>query len=397
MLDHLARNYGRIPRALWSVLLTQLVMNASHFMGVPLLAVYMVSRLRLGPLELGTVMAANLLSAQLLPLFTGPLADRYGFKILMVSGLVCRAIGLLGFAAWNNWIGLTAMAALMGIGVALYESGVYAVFGRQSKDIVRQVFVVNNQMLNAGVVIGPLIAGFLATIDIRLAFVGSGVLFLCLAIWSLALPRIEALPDTGTRVGTSLLRVLRDKRFGLFLLVCLPWFFLFSQLYVAFPVYLAKIAGDRSVPRIFMVNGITGLVFMLASMSIIDKLPPRKVLPRAYLAAAIFFSSASLSSTGVWFLLFVVCYTMVETLILPAIETLTADLAHDGSQSTFFGALSAGSALAGACGYYVGSWMVLKMDPMITWVFFGSVGLVGFILSLYFVSRERKLGVIVTS
>jgi|GEM_PF-6469686 len=54
--------------------------------------------------------------------------------------------------------------------------------------------------------------------------------------------------------------------------------------------------------------------------------------------------------------------------LLPTLETMTASLATDGSQGTFFGASSSVDALGGAAGYYVGSWLILNRTPVETWL-----------------------------
>ncbi|WP_156516838.1 hypothetical protein [Paraburkholderia caribensis] len=75
------------------------------------------------------------------------------------------------------------------------------------------------------------------------------------------------------------------------------------------------------------------------------------------------------------------CYTIIETIMLRALETMTASLAIDGSQGTFFGALSAAGALGGAAGYYTGSWLILNRTSLETWATFGGVGAIGFAAS----------------
>lgn len=60
---------------------------------------------------------------------------------------------------------------------------------------------------------------------------------------------------------------------------------------------------------------------------------------------------------------------------------MTASLAIDGSQGTFFGMLSAAGALGGTAGYYTGSWLNLNGTSLETWTTFGSVGAIGFAAS----------------
>jgi MFS family permease len=96
------------------------------------------------------------------------------------------------------------------------------------------------------------------------------------------------------------------------------------------------------------------------------------------------------STTLIWFLLFIAGYTVVETTILPAIEVLTSTLSDVSSQSTYFGVLSVAGALAGALGYYVGSWLVLRGKSYELWAVLASVGLLGALLTLAFTSRIAK-------
>src|SRR5215475_11520755 len=101
MPRELAAKYREIPTLLWKLLATQCVMNASYFMSMPLLALYVIGHLRRTPMELGSVMTSNLLAAQLLPLAAGLVADRFGARHLMVAGLLLRAVGLVGFALFD--------------------------------------------------------------------------------------------------------------------------------------------------------------------------------------------------------------------------------------------------------------------------------------------------------
>ncbi len=73
-----------IRRLLWM----QGLMNASHFMTVPLLAMYMSANLHFSAAALASVMSANLLCAQALPLAAGAIADRFGSQMIITLGLL---------------------------------------------------------------------------------------------------------------------------------------------------------------------------------------------------------------------------------------------------------------------------------------------------------------------
>jgi MFS family permease len=384
MIASLTANYRKVPTRMWPILGTQFVMNASHFMTVPLLAIYLATTMGLSSFQVGSVMAANLLSAQVLPLITGPLADRFNAKRFLICGLALRSLGLVAFTSMGDWRALMGAAAIMGTGVALYDSGLYAIFGRQDKESRTQIFLVNNQMLNAGVIVGPLIAAIVAHIDIRLSFVASAVLFMILALGACAIKvEISAL-TTGGNILRDLKTACRDPRMIKLIISCSPWYFLFAQLYVAFPLYYAEIAGPDSAPTIFLANGIAGITFMFASMAFIHKLRPATTLPILYAVAAALYMLVPITLMPAWFLIFVVCYTAVETLMLPMNETLVAEIAPLQSQSTYFGIVSAASAMVGALGYYIGSWLVMNSSSVVTWSTLSVISVIGFALSIHF-------------
>mgnify|MGYP003428872113 CR=1 FL=1 len=66
------------------------------------------------------------------------------------------------------------------------------------------------------------------------------------------------------------------------------------------------------------------------------------------------------------------------------VETLIAGLADQGSQATFFGVASLAWAISGTAGNYIGSWLILESTPTVTWLCFGGVALLGFLLAAAF-------------
>ena len=368
----------RIRRLLWG----QLCMNASHFMTVPLLAVFLSRDLGLGPAALATVMGANLLLAQSLPLLAGPLVDRYGAKPALVLGLCLRGFGLAGFASQSDTALLVLSACLCGAGVAVYESALFGVLGREPPERLSAVFAANNQMLNLGVIVGPVLGAVGSAFSVRACFAVSAVLFGMLSLRAWRQPAMNSAHTPASGGWRSLRTALTHRPFQLLVCAAMPWYFLFPQLYVAFPIYLKNLSESGSTAPIYVVNGIVGVAFMVLARQWLVRTPPRQLLLVAYVAASLLFASVALTDSLLWFYLFVVGYTVVETTILPALETLTSTLAPDGSQGTFFGVLSVAGALAGTAGYYVGSWLVVDGARATAWLVFGAVGALGVVLTL---------------
>ncbi len=368
---------GTIKRLLWM----QGLMNASQFMTVPLLALYMSAQLRFDALALASVMSANLLCAQILPLAAGALADRMCSHRLITTGLCLRGLGLAGFCTFSSEQAWVVSAMLAGTGMACYEGGVYALLGRQPKASLSRVFASNNQMLNVGAASGALLGGLAGAFDARLAFALSGAMFVLLGLLSIFAADESPLPFNTRSARQSLGAAASQRELWRLVLVALPWFFLFPQLYVAFPMYAGKLAGPYGASAIYVVNGVAGLVFLTLVKRWLVSARPAPLVTGGYALAGIAFASVSLIHGIGGFLLFIVVYTVIETVLLPTFESMTAALAPEGSQGTFFGVLSAVGALGGGAGYYVGSWLLLNRSGAETWLSFGAVGLVGCLMS----------------
>lgn len=370
-----------LPRDVRMLLLMQGAMNASHFMTVPLLALHMSITLHFSSLELGTVMSVNLISAQALPLIVGPIADRVGSRRVMAVGLWLRAMGFVGFSISSGAIAWTCFALAAGAGVACYETAVYATFARLPKSLFSDVFTSNNQMLNLGTMLGPMIGGLAGLVDARFAFTASAALF---GLLGLAAFRLRgAHPDVTTQhpMLSNLRVTIGDRNLWNLIAAALPWFFLFPQLYVAFPLHAGRLAGTHAASAIYVVNGAVGLSFMVCARRWLARLDPLVAIKYAYLAAAFAFASVAAMDFIGWFLLFVAGYTVIETIMLPSIETTAASLAAEESQGTFFGILSAAGSLSGVAGYFAGSWLVANRTTFETWAAFGAVAVIGFALS----------------
>ena len=129
-------------------------------------------------------------------------------------------------------------------------AGLYGVLGRQPKASLPALFAVNNQMLNMGTALGPIIGGLASLADARFAFTGSALLF---GLLGAAVFRLEVeLSETPAcrPVLSSLCTAATNRDLWRLIVAALPWFFLFPQLYVAFPLYAGRLAGPHAASAV---------------------------------------------------------------------------------------------------------------------------------------------------
>lgn len=374
------------------LLVGQFLMNASNFTAFPLMAVYMAQHLGFSVAQIGTVLTIHLAAGRALPIITGPLVDRYGFRFFMVAGLALRGIGFFGFGVFTSPAMIALSTLTIGFGTAFYESAVYGIFGRQPPQIVARVFVLNNLALNLGVITGPMLGASLLLFNPVYPFQASALLFAALALLSIRLDHLDNLYSSRSSLTGSWRTVATDTVFLFFLATTFAWWFLFSQLFVLFPLLATEFAGsDLGASAVFTTNGIAGLVFVGLSLTVFRWISERRMLLACYLALVAIYGIAGWQESLPWLLIIVAAYTLVETLILPAIESITAELAPEGKQATYFGALGLAWGVGGSLGNYAGSWLAIeRAGAVLLWGGLAGVAAAGVMLSLAFLGMSRE-------
>ncbi|MDI3422853.1 MDR family MFS transporter [Streptomyces luteolus] len=169
MAERTARSEAGPPRAALAslpvparfLLLSSFLIPLGSFMVLPFMSVFLHERLGMGLGTVGVVLAAASLVQFSGGVFGGALADRIGLRRTMVTALVIRTAGFLGLLLALRWPPLAVAALILTCcGAALYlpANKAYLVHGVADED--RPAFLsAGNAALNAGMAVGPLIAG----------------------------------------------------------------------------------------------------------------------------------------------------------------------------------------------------------------------------------------------
>ncbi|GAA4959819.1 MDR family MFS transporter [Actinoplanes utahensis] len=240
------------------LLVNQLTINIGFYMLMPYLAGHLSTDLAMAAWAVGLILGVRNLSQQGLFLVGGTLADRLGYKPLILAGLALRVAGfaLLGFA--ENLPGLIVASLLTGLAGALFNPAVRAYLAAEAGDRKTEAFAVFNVFYQAGILAGPLIGLALLTISFRWVCVIAAVLFLLLLIaQARALParRSPSGADPGARADWR--QVLRHRPFLLFSTAMIGSYVLNFQVYLALPIEVRRLTGSEAgVAIVFAVSGL---------------------------------------------------------------------------------------------------------------------------------------------
>ncbi|MHC5114377.1 MAG: MFS transporter, partial [Planctomycetota bacterium] len=128
----------------------------------------------------GTLLMVWAFVQSFVPILTGGLSDRYGYKETIFASTVLKIIGYLIMAWFGNYWGFFAGAIVLATGTAIFKPGIQGtlvrVTDRRNSSIAWGIFY---QTVNIGGFLGPLVAGLLRKMEWTYVF------YACAAIISL--------------------------------------------------------------------------------------------------------------------------------------------------------------------------------------------------------------------
>ncbi|MEU8764422.1 MFS transporter [Streptomyces sp. NPDC048659] len=247
--------------------LNQLTINLGFYMLMPYLAAHLADGLGMAAWAVGLVLGARNLSQQGMFLVGGALADRLGFKPLIVAGCALRTLGFGALAFAQSLPMLIAASLATGLAGALFNPAVRAYLAAEAGERRVEAFALFNTYYQAGILLGPLVGVALTGVSFRLTCLVAAVLFALLTLVQLRhLPvRREATEPAGAAGADGKARgqfrtVLANRVFWLFSLAMTGSYVLSFQVYLALPLAADSTAVTTAL---FVVSALVALVGQL--------------------------------------------------------------------------------------------------------------------------------------
>lgn len=259
------RSFDRPSRML---MINQFGINMGFYMLMPYLAAYLAGPLGLAGWAVGLVLGIRNFSQQGMFVVGGTLADRIGYKPLIVAGCVLRTGGFAALIFVHSLPTVLIASAAIGFASALFNPAVRAYLAADSGDRRVEAFAVFNVFYQAGILLGPLVGVVLVAIDFRITAAGAAAIFAVLTVAQLlALPQHSADPVAEK---TSILddwRVVISNRSFLFFAMAMTGSYVLSfQVYLALPLQASIVAKHYQsllVAAIFVVSALVAVAGQL--------------------------------------------------------------------------------------------------------------------------------------
>ncbi|MFD0904760.1 MFS transporter [Actinomadura sediminis] len=252
------------------LMVNQFTINLGFYMLMPYLADHLSNDLGMAAWLVGLTLGVRNLSQQGMFLVGGSLADRLGYKPMILTGLGLRTVGFALLGVADALPVLIVASALTGLAGALFNPAVRAYLAQEAGDRKVEAFAAFNVFYQLGILIGPLVGLLLGGVAFQLTCLVAAGLFAVLAV-----AQAKALPTRrGSRAGAaeSVVRdwrtALSNRPFVLFTLAMAGSYVLNFQVYLGLPIEVRRLTGgELGVTLLFVVSGalaVTGQVRIAA-------------------------------------------------------------------------------------------------------------------------------------
>ncbi|MGW3941207.1 MDR family MFS transporter [Streptomyces phaeochromogenes] len=258
-------------RSVQLLMVNQFSINLGFYMLMPYLAAHLAGPLGLAGWLVGLILGVRNFSQQGMFLVGGTLADRLGYKPMIIAGLVLRIVGFATLGLVDSVPALLAASAATGLAGALFNPAVRAYLAADAGERRVEAFALFNVFYQAGILLGPLVGMLLTGVSFRVTcLVASGIFALLSIVQIRALPARRGDDDAKREqdqegVLAQWRGILANRPFLLFSLAMIGSYVMSFQVYLALPLEVRRLGGDgtfgtAAVALLFAVSGLSTIL-----------------------------------------------------------------------------------------------------------------------------------------
>ncbi len=238
----------KYPKTFWVANSIELVERAAWYGFFMLFANYLTQSSDLGGLEFtqtekGTIMGVGTGILYFLPIITGAIADRFGYKKVLILAFSIYTSAFLLFPLFHSFTGVFMMYLYLALGAALFKPIISATIAKTTNEETSSIgFGIFYMMVNLGAFFGPMIT--LLYRD-NTFYIAGGIIalnFLLLLFYKEPDRQHNkaSLGDSINQIFKNILIVLNDFKFMIFLLIVAGFWTMYNQLFFSLPVFISQ-------------------------------------------------------------------------------------------------------------------------------------------------------------
>lgn len=250
-MNQISRVFRKFPKTFWTANTMELFERWAWYGMFMLFALYLTGSKDTGALgfsqeQKGYLMGPVVAILYFLPLMTGALADRYGYRKTLIVAYIILAAGYLMMGFVTTYASMYAVFMFVAVGAALFKPVISATIAKTTDSETSSIgFGIFYMMVNIGAFIGPIVASKLRVLDWQFVFITSSlvsVLNLLIVLFLFKEPHREKSTEP---LGKSILTIfhnikvaLSDMKLLMFLIIIMGFWTMYNQLFYTLPVFI---------------------------------------------------------------------------------------------------------------------------------------------------------------
>lgn len=252
-MNNLSLTFKKFPRTFWVANTLELFERWAYYGMFALISVYLTDPVSVGGLgftqeQRGIMQAVATGMLYLLPILGGAIADRFGYRKVLLGAFVTLASGYFAMGQSSTYGAVFIAFLFVALGGAFFKPVIVASVSKTTtKDTDTLGFGIFYMIVNVGGFIGPFIASKLRDISWTYVFTMSAVviLFNIVLLMFYKEPKrekraSEKLSISLKKIVTNTVTVLKDFKFVIFLLIITGMWMMYMQLFFTLPVYITE-------------------------------------------------------------------------------------------------------------------------------------------------------------
>lgn len=253
--------FSKFPKTFWIVNVMELFERWAYYGMFVVLSIYLTDPVSEGGLgftnsQRGIMQAIVTGIMYLLPILGGAIADKYGFRRVLLAAFVCLTSGYYFMGQFNSYALVFASFLIVAVGASIFKPVISATISKSTtKDTDTIGFGIFYMIVNVGGFIGPFVASKLRDLNWNYVFIMSATVILInfILLYFYKEPgreeskSKEPLGETIRQIFRNMGIALSDKKFLLFIIIMIGFWTTYWQIFFTLPVYITQWVNTTDV------------------------------------------------------------------------------------------------------------------------------------------------------
>ena len=264
--------FSKFPRTFWVANSIELFERWAWYGFFMLFANYLTGSSDMGGLEFtqeekGTIMGVGTGILYFLPVLTGAIADRYGYKKVLALSFIIYASAFVLLPQFSSFTAVFIMYIYLALGAALFKPVISATIAKTTTEETSSIgFGIFYMMVNIGAFIGPLVTLRFKSQSSLIFYISAGIIlinFILLIFYkepSHEKVKEDSFRDTAKEssllqtfgeIFRNMASIFKDIKFLIFLLIVAGFWTMYNQLFFTLPVFISQWVDTSTLYHFF--------------------------------------------------------------------------------------------------------------------------------------------------